>query len=142
MGFVVEEIPQAVLDKQLPYVNPKLSSRWVVDRDRDAFMVLTNKFGGAYEGTQETKYYTLSWKNQLVHLDADPLPKTFPAEGAVMHWRVHRLLVPPVLEARRDEILELLRDAFRAVGQSFDGDRFVDVELQFGLSGVERGLGK
>lgn len=99
--LVVEDMPQAVLDEQLPYIDRKLSLRWVIARDRDAFLAITDKFGGAYERTQEVKYYTLNWKDQLVHVAADPLPGTFPTDGATMHWRIHRVQVPPALDGRR-----------------------------------------
>lgn len=134
MSFVVEKIPQEELarpDADQIGFNLKLSTRWAVDHDRDAFIVLNRAEGGAYEGTQITDYYTLSWKNELIHIAADPLPKTFKEQGAVMSWRVHKLTLPEVLQSQKEEVLQLIKDAFGAIGECFDGERFLSVDVEF-----------
>ncbi|PPD33590.1 MAG: hypothetical protein CTY19_07540 [Methylomonas sp.] len=134
MSFVVEKIPQEELarpDADQIGFNLKLSTRWAVDHDRDAFIVLNRAEGGAYEGTQITDYYTLSWNNELIHIAADPLPKTFKEQGAVMSWRVHKLTLPEALQTQKDEVLQLIRDAFGAIGEFFNGKRFISVDVEF-----------
>jgi hypothetical protein len=134
MSFIVEKIPQEVLarpDAEQIGFNLELSTNWVVDRNRDAFIILTKKEGGPYKGTQVTKYYTLSWKNELIHMAADPLPKSFTEQGAVMSWRVHKLTLPEVLQSRKDEVLQLIRDAFGAIGEFFNGERFMSLDVEF-----------
>ncbi|MGY6277024.1 hypothetical protein [Methylomonas sp. MgM2] len=134
MSFVIEKIPQEELarpDADQIGFNLQLSTRWAVDRNRDAFIILTKKEGGPYEGTQVTDYYTLSWKNEFIHIAADPLPKTFTGQGAVMSWRVHKLTLPKVLQSQKDEVLQLIRDAFGAIGEFFNGKRFISVDVEF-----------
>jgi len=136
MAFVIEKIPQEELakpDAELIGFNEKLCTRWAIDHDRDAFIVINRKEGGAYEGTQETDYYTLSWRNELIRIVADPLPKTFTENGAIMSWRVHGLTLPETLQNQRQEALQLVRDAFSAIGEFFNGYRFISVTVEFRL---------
>jgi len=137
MAFVVEKIPQEVLsspNQKLIGFNPALSSRWAIDRERDAFIVLNRKLGGAYDGTQETKYFTLSWNNELIQIVADPLIKTFTKEGAVMSWRVHSITIPSALQNRCDEVFQLIKAAFAAVGECFNGYEYISVNVEFKLT--------
>lgn len=134
MAFVVEKIPESEKPKLTYVVEPHLMfADWAIDRERNAFIVLTNKEGGPYEGTQETKYYTLNWGGELIEIAADPLKDTFPKEGPVGHWRIHRLKLPSTLLERRSEVLQLVRDAFRAVGNCFNGYEYVAVNVDFDL---------
>lgn len=134
MSFVIEKIPQEELAKsgadQIGF-NLELSSRWAIDSDQEAFIVLTKKEGGPYEGTQVTKHYTLSWKNELIRIAADPLPKKFSEKGAVMSWRVHKLILPAIFQDQKAEVLQLVRDAFRSIGEAFNGERFISVDVEF-----------
>jgi len=136
MAFVIEKIPQEELAKpgaeQIGF-NLKLSTDWAIDHNREAFIVANRKVGGAYEGTQVTEYYTLSWKNELVRIVADPLPKTFTENGAIMSWRVYGLTLPETLQNQRQEVLQLVRDAFSAIGEFFNGYRFISVTVEFRL---------
>ncbi len=134
MAFTVQIIPESVRP-QLTYVKVTFFSqtKWAIDKERDAFMVLTNSYGGGYEGTQVTDYYTLNWRGELIEIIADLLEKTFSEEGATANWRVHWLKIPANLQERRDEVMQLVRDAFRAVGTCFNGERFVSVNVNFDL---------
>ncbi|MBK8814391.1 MAG: hypothetical protein IPN42_02255 [Methylococcaceae bacterium] len=136
MTFVIEKIPQEALISSIQeYVrfNIDLSQEWAIDRDRNAFLVLNRKVGGPYDGTQITKYYTLSWNDQLIRITADPLPKTFTKEGAIMNWRIHKFSIPEELQEQKDEVIALIRDAFRALGEFFNGERFISVHVEFKL---------
>ena len=136
MTFVIEKIPQEALISSIQeYVrfNIDLSQEWAIDRDRNAFIVLTGKVGGPYDGTQVTKYYTLSWNNHLIRITADPLPKTFTEQGAIMNWRIHKLTIPEALQKQKEEVIALIRDAFLAVGEVFNGERFITVNVEFKL---------
>lgn len=137
MAFVIEKIPQeqfATSSQQLIGFNPKLCSRWAIDRDRDAFIVVNRTEGGAYEGTQATEYYTLSWKKELIRIVAEPLPSTYVEQGAVMSWRVRRLDIPEALQHQKEEVAQLIKDAFAAVGDCFNGHEYFAVNVEFKLS--------
>jgi len=134
MAFVVEKIPQEELsspNQKLIGFNPALSSRWAIDRERDAFIVLNRTLGGAYDGTQVTDFYTLCWKGELIRIVADPLPKTYTERGAIMSWRVHGMSLPESLLDRKEYILQLVKDAFTAIGEAFNGQRFIGVNVEF-----------
>lgn len=146
MPFVVEKIPEdvvtdGVLSHYSAYAKDRyysISSRWAVDRERNAQMAIVSAVGGAsgpYDGTQETDGFALFWNEYVIGIYADPLPKSYPPSGPEMNWRVHRLQLPEALQSRRDEVLDLIRDAFRAVGKSFNGERFAAVNVKFDLSG-------
>lgn len=136
MAFVIEKIPQEELispNQKLVGFNTDLTQEWAIDRDRNAFIVLNRKVGGAYDGTQETKYYTLSWKNELIRIVANPLPKTFTEQGAIMNCRIHGLTIPESLQQQKEEVIALISGAFIAVGEFFNGQRFITVNVEFDL---------
>lgn len=108
--------------------------KWAIDKNRDAYLVLINKVSGAYEGTQETKYYELSWKNQLISIASDFLKQTFDEKRATMHWRIHKLDIPELLLDQHEDVINLIKEAFRTVGEFFDGDRYIAVEVEFNIT--------
>ena len=132
MSFMVERIPDEA-KKKFPEVDRPFTTKWVIDRNRDAFMAWVNKHGGPYDGTPEWVDYMVYWQGEIIHLTAERGRETFPPEGATMNWRIIRLKMPDALRSRRDEVLQLIRDAFRAVGWAFDGDRYAAVNVAFDL---------
>ena len=134
MPFIVEKIPEHIVKKQNAEsigFNLNLSTYWAIDVGRNAFIVLNNKIGGSYEGTQQTKYYTLAWHDKLVRIAANPLTKTFTEQGAIMSWCIHDIKIPHTLSNQEEDLLQLIKDAFSAVGDAFDGDRFTKVNVIF-----------
>lgn len=132
MAFVVGKIPESEKAK-FSFINTKLTSEWAIDEDRRAFIVLTEKHGGPYEGTPITKRYVLWLQGERINIVASPLPATYLEHGAVMNWRVHGLSVPPSLQDKSEDVFQLIRDAFAAVGEVFDGDRYLSVNVEFDL---------
>ncbi|MBI5790400.1 MAG: hypothetical protein HZA63_02885 [Rhodocyclales bacterium] len=148
MPFTVEHIPEdvvtnGVLSRYSAYAKDRyypLSSKWVADHERNARMAIVSRVGGAsgpYDGTTETDGFALFWHDHVIGVYANPLPTSCPPSGPEMNWRVHRLQLPDIFQARRDEVLDLIREAFRAVGQFFNGERFAAVNVQFDLPGLE-----
>jgi hypothetical protein len=139
MTFIAEKMPEEAKEK-LPFKvftdysgdKPTLS-KWAVDKERDAYFVLINKEGGAYEGTQLTKHYVLNWAGHLISISADPLDETFTEAGSTMHWRIHKLNIPDELKDKQEEVKSLIKEAFRATGQHFNGERFFAVEVEFNI---------
>lgn len=134
--FVAEKMSDEVW-KSLPFTVAKRVEdyrKWAIDRERDAYIVLINKFGGSYEGTQETKYYVLNWQGGLIRIVADPVGETFSEAGATMHWRIHKLEIPESLAHKTEEVSQLIKEAFRAVGEFFNGERFIAVDVHFDTS--------
>ncbi|PPD49457.1 MAG: hypothetical protein CTY12_10770, partial [Methylotenera sp.] len=74
MPFIVEQMPEEAKEK-LPFnvsTRPDGSKhtlwKWVVDKERDAYLVFARSEGGGYEGTQLTKHYILSWQGHLISI--------------------------------------------------------------------------
>jgi hypothetical protein len=140
MTFIAEKMPEEAKEK-LPFKvftdysgdKPTLGW-WAVNKEQDAYVVLINKEGGAYEGTQLTKHYVLNWAGHLISISADPLDPTFSEAGATMHWRIHKLNIPDELKNKQEEVMNLIKEAFRAVGDVFNGERYVAVEVEFNIT--------
>ena len=50
-----------------------------------------------------------------------------------MHWRIHKLDIPDELKNKQEDVMVLIIEAFRAVGQHFNGERFFAVEVEFNI---------
>lgn len=136
MEFFVEEIPDEARIKYASIINEKLCDRWVISKENNTFMVLTKKYGGPYEGTPEDRFYTLVWRGEQLSIRAAQLNTTFDEQGATMHWRIDSI---PIAYKNSKEFIQIVRDAFRAVGKFFNGQRFFNVEVVFNKKiGVEQ----
>lgn len=51
-----------------------------------------------------------------------------------MSWRVRRVGLPPDVLIRKEEALQLIREAIDAMGDIFDRHRYVAVNVEFDLS--------
>ncbi|PPD55357.1 MAG: hypothetical protein CTY10_07000 [Methylotenera sp.] len=123
MVFKEETIPDSAFsDVLVNFQHHRLpSSQWVVDHERNIYMVLINKYGGPYEGTQETHYYRIFWNNIEISIEADPLKETFSSEGLELNWRIRKVNIPDVLELQGDDLVHIIFDSFVAKGRSLDG---------------------
>lgn len=137
MAFVNELIPEEQKDKFLfpsytAYDGSKPTLwKWTIDRGSDVFLVRVRKEGGGYEGTPITWHFIMSWHGDLISISADPLNVTETQEGVVMHWRIHRLVVPPALQDRREVVETLIKEAFATMGRLYDGEKFAAVNVEF-----------
>lgn len=137
MAFVNELIPEEQKD-MFPFSSytaydgskPTLW-KWTIDRERDVYLVHVGGDGGGYEGTPITKHFIMSWHGNLISISADPLNVTETQEGVVMHWRLHRLVVPPVLQDQREAVETLIKEAFATMGRIYDGEKFSAVNVEF-----------
>lgn len=140
MAFVNELIPEEQKNKFSFPVSTRPDGskptlwKWTIDRERETFLVFVGSEGGGYEGTPVTKHFVLSWKGDLIKLSADPLNCFRNDEGGVvMSWRLHKLDLPPALPELREEVMELIREAFRTMGDLYDGEQYADVNVDFDL---------
>ena len=92
------------------------------------------KEGGSYEGTTLTCHYILSVNGNPVHLSADQQGVSETAQGVIMSWRIHKLEIPSELQNQRQQVLSLIQEAFSTLGNSYDGEQYVAVNLTFDLS--------
>lgn len=131
MAFVNEFVPE----EQKSTFNPKvfydpLSGalrrpirlyRWVIDRERDVFLIRLGG-GGPWEGGDAPKpkeYLALSWKGEVVTFEALYNSEGSSKEGNLVgYWEVLKVLTPQALEARRDMVLHLIEEGLDAMGDS------------------------
>ena len=138
MAFVNELIPEEKKDK-FPFpvktnpdgLKPTLW-KWTIDREQDAYLVVTNVLGGGYEGTPPDYYYVLNWGGDLVSFAAEEQLSGSKESGAVLTWKVHRLEVPAALQEKRVEVLQLIREALDVQGRFYNRNHLMAVNVQFG----------
>ena len=97
--------------------------RWVVDHERNAFVIGVGGGGPSQMGagySQLTPYYlVLSIKGQVIEFEA-----TFDAEGDIKDKsvietiNVYKVQIPKELEKQKDEILDILKEALEAYSGS------------------------
>jgi len=140
MAFINELIPEEQKDKFTFSVKTYRDGskptlwKWTIDRERDAFLVHTNTFGGGYEGTPEEECYVLSWHNELIYFQADPS-----GVGKEEYtYVVHHLKIPTVLEEQKEEVMELIREALDAKGNTYLRDHLEVVHVKFDFSIVDK----
>lgn len=137
MTFVNELIPEAYKEKFTFPVSTRPDGskptlwKWTIDRERNVFLVVTNIWGGGYEGTPEDYDYVLSWQDELIPFAAVQKLGGNKVDGVVMSWQVHRLEVPSTLRDRKDDVLQLIREALDAQGWLYDRNRLASVDVQF-----------
>ena len=76
----------------------------------------------------------LSWKGDLIHFAGDPVLSDSAETGQVLSWQVHHLVIPPALESRKEEVLQLIREALDAMGLLYKRERVAAVRIKFDLS--------
>lgn len=105
--------------------------KWTVDRERDAFLVFTGASGGSYEGVQTTFSCVLSLSGRLFKFFADPYLGERSAAGQVMRWVIHDLEVPDVMGVSKEELMEIIREAFDVIGHVYDRNNYAFVKVEF-----------
>lgn len=50
-----------------------------------------------------------------------------------MNWEIQGVIIPEELKNQKKEIIELIREAFSAIGRFFNGSRFFSVNVEFNL---------
>lgn len=140
MAFVNELIPEAEKEKfTFPVHSNKDGSKptlwkWTIDRERDAFLVMTNKGGGGYDGSPNREYFVLSWKDQLVHFGGDRQITGNDTLGLSLWWKIHYLSIPESLKSCKEEVLQLIQEALDEMGLLYRRDRVVMVKVDFSSS--------
>lgn len=129
MAFVNERVPEDQKSKFDPKVffNPNSGSfrrpialyRWVIDRERDVFLIRLGG-GGPWEGGDAPKpkeKLALSWKGEVVKFEAR-VSAVGDAKVWVANWEVVNIYIPQALEAHRDMVRQLIREGLDAMGNS------------------------
>lgn len=137
MSFVNELIPESEKEKFPFPVDTRPGGgkptlwKWTIDRERNAVLVHTGGGGGGHQGTQRMDFYVLSWSGSLIDISASRLPSKRVEKGVVMSWRINKLDIPPVLQSRQEELFQLIKESFAAMGDIYDGEQYVAVNVDF-----------
>lgn len=103
---IASEITFEKINAQAQWI-PEFSkpSRWSVDRERGAYLIFLT--GG---GREQLPYYVLGIVGKTVVFNVDDKSKGNHSSGIHGHYEVHDLRIPPVLELRREEVKQLIRE--------------------------------
>lgn len=135
MAFVNEFVPEEQKDKfdpevfEIPPLPPLRPYRWVIDRERDIFLICVGRTGyggGQGDGYIPPEYFTFSFKKQLIKFEAKVSAYGNKSDGWIIEWEITDLKIPQELEDRQNEIIALLKEAIDMHGNSI-GRRSEDV---------------
>ncbi len=128
MSFVNEFVPEDQKDKFDPEVfnlgpafPPVRPYRWVIDRERNIFLILTGRQGsggGDGDGYIPPEFFTFSFQKQLIKFEAEITASRSKDGGWALNWFVINLKIPPSLQPKREDILKELIDAIKTHGTS------------------------
>lgn len=142
MAFVNELVPEEQKSKFDPKAffhplggYPIVTYRWVIDHERGAFLIRLGG-GGPWEGGDAPKpreYLALSWKGNIVKSEALYSETGRFLDGNLVGcWDVVEVNIPPALEARKDVVLELIREGLEAMEDSAGNrERLTKVNVHF-----------
>lgn len=135
MPFVFEKIPAGERDKLKDIDSPLRSKKldhlehWIIDRDRDAFLMFVGGHGGQIR--EIPSYYALKWKGKVMYFRAvETESGSLSGQGLHVYRKFINFSVPQELQAEQDYIKHLLHEAFDVYG--FAGrNHNVTVHLEF-----------
>lgn len=134
MAFLTEEI--SINDKAKIDINKmKLTagiyyapepSCWAIDRDRDAFVMF---LGGG--GPEIPKFYILSLGGQVVVFEANWTGEGNWTTGIQLSCTVSNLRIPVAIEARKEEIKQIIREALEEYCEFGNRRAVTNVTVEF-----------
>lgn len=125
MAFVNEIIPEEEKEKFTFPVSTRADGskptlwKWTIDREREAYLILSKVLGGGYEGTEPVEYLVLIWRDQLITFCGENKVSGNRQDGYSVTWHITDLNIPGSLQDRKAEVLELIREALDVKGLDF-----------------------
>jgi hypothetical protein len=107
------------------------SAHVTLDRERDAWLT---RSGGAGRPEEFPQFFLLHWRGEEINMHAYESQYVDEESKFIITWKVTKMRIPELLEARRPEILEMVREAFvaRKFGGLIQHDHLVkDVVVEF-----------
>ncbi len=121
MRFVSEFVPENQKDKFDPEVfnlgpafPPTPPYRWVVDKERDIFLISTGRQGsggGQGDGFIPPVFFTFSFQKQLIKFGAEITALGSKDKELTINWLIVGLKIPGFLESKQEELLRVLKEA-------------------------------
>ena len=117
MGFVFEKVPE----KDWEFFNSmelrdcwgtrKLSAsqhlKWSTNREENAYLV---GIGGGYDDMPQ--FYDLWWNGNIIRMEVVEVSSGKYSIGVDIVWNIVRIPIPERIWERRNEVLELIKEAF------------------------------
>lgn len=137
MAFVNEFVPEeqkSKFDPEIfrqpgPFGGPIPLFRWTVDKGRGVFLIC---LGGGGREQEIPRTYALSWEGEVVKFDAVQTAEGNRKDGAIVNWEVSNIRIPNQLEAKRELVIQLLREGLDAMGTlTCNRDGVITVNVHF-----------
>lgn len=137
MAFVTEQISNADrhkineerLSKLAPIQRISHCVNWTIDRDRNAYLV---QLGGGLGEIPES--FALVWNDDIISIATKSkfeYGKQGTRETVSVTWNISAIFLPKLLESRRIEIQQLIREALDAYGFLADRKGLESVTVNF-----------
>ena len=122
MAFVNERIPEEEKEK----FNFEVSTRpdgskptlfmWTIDRERNAYLVITSIKGGGADWGTKTTYFALMWNSHVVRFSGIDKRSRDDTGNFILNWQIESLEIPSPISEQKEEIIVLVRDALDVMG--------------------------
>ncbi|AEV67600.1 hypothetical protein [Acetivibrio clariflavus] len=121
MAFINEKISEA--DKEIfnsygfksVFTNDPIEPwEWTIDRERDIFLVALE--GRGYYDSEIPLFYALVWQKRVIKIEAYRKSIGDFFTGTEMYWRITKIEAPMFFFNQKDELIELIKEAFDAHG--------------------------
>lgn len=122
MGFINEFVPEdqkSKFDLEVfdwgvahPPIRPY---RWVVDHERDIFLMVTGNTG---HGGKPTTFFSYSYQKHLIKFKAEINLLGDSESGWTANWWIFDFKMPNILESKKEDVIKVLLEAIEIHGNS------------------------
>ncbi|PYG83911.1 hypothetical protein LY28_03759 [Ruminiclostridium sufflavum DSM 19573] len=122
MAFIYEKISET--DRQrlnsfnlvspLTKNKPIAPSKWIIDRERDVFLVSLG--GQGFYESEIPRFYALIWKNNVVLVETFRNGVGSLSDGVEISWKITKIEAKESLLKDKDEMIELIKEGLDAEG--------------------------
>jgi len=136
MAFVNEKISDAdrmtfnSFNLKNPITKETLNSRrWVIDRERNAFLVGLG--GQGIYGCEIPMFYALIWNKNMIMLETFSKAAGSNSTGMEFNWKITRIEAPECLMKDKDEMMDMIKEALIAYDTSDNNGSATKVNFDY-----------
>jgi len=139
MSFVLEDVSENVTFDPKVFVHPLgmypiRKWKWVINRDREVFLVNLGGGGPWEEGAalRVDAFFLLSWKNEVVRFEVTYDEKNIEL-GKVGCWIIKEINIPFALKGKREKVLQFIKEAVKVMVTPFFNvpTNLIDIKIAF-----------
>ena len=116
--------------KAWPFSKPHRPWKWMVDHERDVFLIPLAQSGYDDINTR-SDLFVLYWKKEVIRVEARVIESGKGKSLDKSIWKASIIDIPIHLQKERNEIIKTLKEAFCAHGWLFDIDHVKTVHMRF-----------